>query len=226
MLITCPECGKPISDKAEKCVHCGAIMQTTEPIVETNDVVTENTSVNDFLTDDILTDDILTEDISTKPVQPKIEQSFNNSPKIDYMKISDRERNQLIKRFKKEVPEHSKAMKAQSVLGVFNSIYMIAMLIAAVILIVFLLALGPKVEITISESLYLTIAIILGAFFLHFAFMSFIFSTIIRMLNKRVLRNWKHMEAWSKTQNIENFKPFIIHPKYERIYQEIDINEE
>lgn len=29
-MITCPECGKEISDKAKKCVHCGKILKEDE----------------------------------------------------------------------------------------------------------------------------------------------------------------------------------------------------
>ena len=239
MLITCPECGKTVSDKAETCVHCGAPIQKTATTVSQEPVSTETLSTPDVVEevatqsvvetvsiDDLSDDDFLMNDIVTEDVQPKKTETVNISPKIDYMSLSDYEKKQLLKRFKKEVPEHSKALKAQAVFGIFNSIYMIAMLITTVVLIVFLLALGPKVDITIPASLYLTIAIIMGSFFVHFAFMSVVMSTIIRLLNKATLKNWKYMEIWTKKQNIENFRVIFINPKFEKIYQELEIDEE
>ena len=32
-LIHCPECGKEISDKAEKCIHCGHVMKEQPKII-------------------------------------------------------------------------------------------------------------------------------------------------------------------------------------------------
>lgn len=29
MLIQCPECGKEVSDKSDKCIHCGYLKQET-----------------------------------------------------------------------------------------------------------------------------------------------------------------------------------------------------
>ena len=47
-LIKCPECGKEISDKAEKCPHCGKILQTKQKNIicpECKEILNENEKV-------------------------------------------------------------------------------------------------------------------------------------------------------------------------------------
>ena len=35
-LINCPECGKQISDKAERCIHCGCPIDNPSDVIEKN----------------------------------------------------------------------------------------------------------------------------------------------------------------------------------------------
>ena len=51
-LIKCPECGKEISDKSDKCIHCGFPLRTT-PIIQEN-INGQYYDVN-FLTDKSIT---------------------------------------------------------------------------------------------------------------------------------------------------------------------------
>ncbi len=53
-LIKCPNCGKPISDRAEKCPQCGMTMQNattaiTMPIEEKKDIIHPQKRKNIFL---------------------------------------------------------------------------------------------------------------------------------------------------------------------------------
>ena len=53
MLIQCPECGKDISDKSDKCIHCGyPLQQTKQNICLVNDKEYDLS----FLLDDSLKD--------------------------------------------------------------------------------------------------------------------------------------------------------------------------
>lgn len=98
MLIQCPECGKDISDKSDKCIHCGyPLQQTKQNICLVNDKEYDLS----FLLDDSLKDieklvmfvqltdcyfvacdDTITQIIQTKTIPPYINCITNTEQKL------------------------------------------------------------------------------------------------------------------------------------------------
>ncbi len=57
MLISCPECGKQISDLSEKCIHCGyPIKQVNENIININGKDYDFTDILSIIKNDELSD--------------------------------------------------------------------------------------------------------------------------------------------------------------------------